>query len=103
MVKTHPEVGLEILQNLPFLPKTALHVVLYHHERWDGSGYPRGLKGEEIPMEARIFAVVDVWDALHSPRPYKEAWSEEKARQELWAQAGRTLDPRVVAAFLELV
>jgi GAF domain-containing protein len=103
VVKTHPEVGLEILQNLPFLPKTALHVVLYHHERWDGSGYPRGLKGEEIPMEARIFAVVDVWDALHSPRPYKEAWSEEKARQELWAQAGRTLDPRVVAAFLELV
>jgi putative nucleotidyltransferase with HDIG domain len=103
LVKTHPEVGLEILQSLPFLPKTALHVVLYHHERWDGSGYPKGLKGEEIPLEARIFAVVDVWDALLSPRPYKEAWPEARAREELLAQAGKTLDPGVVAAFLEII
>ena len=103
VVKTHPEVGLEILKTLPFLPQTALNVVLYHHERWDGSGYPKGLKGEEIPLEARIFAVVDVWDALLSPRPYKEAWPEERARRELLAQAGKTLDPRVVQAFLELL
>jgi putative nucleotidyltransferase with HDIG domain len=103
LVKTHPEVGLEILQSLPFLPKTALHVVLYHHERWDGSGYPKGLKGEEIPLEARIFAVVDVWDALISQRPYKGAWPEARAREELLAQAGRALDPGVVAAFLEII
>jgi putative nucleotidyltransferase with HDIG domain len=103
LVKTHPEVGLEILKDLPFFPKTALNVVLYHHERWDGSGYPKGLKGEEIPLEARIFAVVDVWDALISQRPYKVAWPEARAREELLAQAGKTLDPGVVAAFLEII
>jgi putative nucleotidyltransferase with HDIG domain len=103
LVKTHPEVGLEILKDLPFFPKTALNVVLYHHERWDGSGYLKGLKGEEIPLEARIFAVVDVWDALISQRPYKEAWPEARAREELLAQAGRALDPGVVAAFLEII
>jgi putative nucleotidyltransferase with HDIG domain len=103
LVKTHPEVGLEILQSLPFLPKTALNVVLYHHKRWDGSGYPKGLKGEEIPLEARIFAVVDVWDALISQRPYKVAWPEARAREELLAQAGKTLDLGVVAAFLEII
>ncbi|WP_347241116.1 HD domain-containing phosphohydrolase [Thermus sp.] len=103
MVKTHPEVGLEILKSLPFLPQTALNVVLYHHERFDGSGYPKGLKGEEIPLEARIFAVVDVWDALLSERPYKPAWPRERAKEELRAQAGKTLDPKVVEAFLRLV
>ncbi len=103
MVKTHPQVGLEILKDLPFFPKTALNVVLYHHERFDGSGYPKGLKGEEIPLEARIFAVVDVWDALVSQRPYKPAWPPERAREELRAQAGKGLDPKVVEAFLRLV
>ncbi|MFX5214446.1 HD domain-containing phosphohydrolase, partial [Acinetobacter baumannii] len=83
--------GLEILKNLPFLPQTALNVVLYHHERWDGSGYPRGLKREEIPLEARIFAVADVYDALLSPRPYKRAWMVEEAKKELGAQAGKGL------------
>ncbi|GAB5602935.1 hypothetical protein FJNA_14600 [Thermus sp. FJN-A] len=102
-VKTHPEVGAEILKALPFLPKTALNVVLHHHERWDGSGYPQGLKGEEIPWEARIFAVVDVWDALVSERPYKRAWPRAEALRELRAQAGKGLDPKVVEAFLELV
>ncbi|AEV17216.1 Metal dependent phosphohydrolase [Thermus sp. CCB_US3_UF1] len=103
VVRTHPEVGLEILKSLPFLPKTALNVVLYHHERWDGSGYPRGLKGEAIPFEARIFAVVDVYDALISPRPYKRAWTEEEAKAELRALAGKALDPELVGAFLELI
>ena len=103
VVKTHPEVGLEILKSLPFLPQVVLNVVLYHHERWDGSGYPRGLKGEEIPLEARIFAVVDVYDALTSERPYKRAWSPEEAQKELRAQAGRSLDPEVVEAFLRLL
>ncbi|BDG15466.1 MULTISPECIES: HD domain-containing phosphohydrolase [Thermus] len=103
VVKTHPEVGLEILRNLPFLPQTALNVVLYHHERFDGSGYPFGLKGEAIPLEARIFAVVDVYDALVSERPYKRAWTREEALEELRAQAGKSLDPEVVAKFLEIV
>ncbi|MFN4070687.1 MAG: HD domain-containing phosphohydrolase [Thermus caldifontis] len=102
-VKTHPEVGLDILKNLPFLPQTALNVVLYHHERWDGSGYPRGLKREEIPLEARIFAVADVYDALLSERPYKRAWTPEEAQRELRAQAGKGLDPKLVAVFLDLV
>ncbi|WP_022797492.1 HD domain-containing phosphohydrolase [Thermus islandicus] len=103
LVQTHPEVGLEILKDLPFFPKTALNVVLHHHERWDGSGYPKGLKGEEIPLEARIFAVADVWDALVSERPYKPAWPPERAREELRAQAGKGLDPRLVEVFLRLV
>lgn len=103
VVKTHPEVGLEILKSLPFLPKTALNVVLYHHERWDGSGYPKGLKGEAIPLEARIFAVVDVYDALLSERPYKRAWTPLEAKRELLAQAGTGLDPKVVKTFLELL
>jgi putative nucleotidyltransferase with HDIG domain len=103
VVKTHPEVGLEILRNLPFLPQTALNVVLYHHERFDGSGYPFGLKGEAIPLEARIFAVVDVYDALISERPYKRPWSKEEALEELRAQAGKGLDPEVVAKFVEII
>ncbi|WP_243028035.1 HD domain-containing phosphohydrolase [Thermus albus] len=103
VVKTHPQVGLEILKNLPFLPQTALNVVLYHHERWDGSGYPRGLKREEIPLEARIFAVADVYDALLSQRPYKRAWMVKEAKKELGAQAGKGLDPRLVAAFLDII
>ncbi|ETN88855.1 HD domain-containing phosphohydrolase [Thermus sp. NMX2.A1] len=102
VVRTHPEVGLDILKNLPFLPKTTLNVVLYHHERWDGSGYPKGLKGEEIPLEARIFAVADVYDALLSERPYKRSWTPEEAQKELGAQAGRSLDPKLVAVFLDL-
>jgi HD-GYP domain-containing protein (c-di-GMP phosphodiesterase class II) len=91
------------VRNVGFLPKTALNVVLHHHERWDGSGYPKGLKGEEIPLEARIFAVVDVWDALLSQRPYKKPWPIEEAKKELQAQAGKTLDPKVVTAFLRLL
>ncbi len=103
LVKTHPEVALDILSPLGFLPETAVNVVLYHHERWDGSGYPFGLKGEEIPLEARIFAVVDVYDALVSQRPYKEAWPRDRALEELRRGAGRTLDPKAVSAFLDLL
>jgi putative nucleotidyltransferase with HDIG domain len=103
IMKTHPEIGYEMLQGLSFLSEVALNVVRYHHERWDGSGYPRGLRGEEIPLEARIFAVVDVYDALSHARPYKEAWGSEAVHSELKAQAGKTLDPEVVRAFLELL
>ncbi|WP_018466994.1 GAF domain-containing protein [Calidithermus timidus] len=103
IMKTHPQIGYEMLQALSFLPEVALNVVRYHHERWDGSGYPLGLRGEEIPLEARIFAVVDVYDALSHARPYKEAWDPEAVRSELEAQAGKTLDPEVVRAFLDLL
>lgn len=74
-----------------------------HHEKWDGSGYPRGLKGEEIPLAARLFAVVDVWDAVRSERPYSAAWSSEESLEYLSSIAGTHLDPRLTAAFIELL
>jgi HD-GYP domain-containing protein (c-di-GMP phosphodiesterase class II) len=81
----------------------ALTIPHYHHERWDGSGYPEGLSGEEIPLPARIFAVVDVWDALTSDRPYRPAWSKAKTTDYLKREAGRLLDPDVVENFLVLL
>jgi HD-GYP domain-containing protein (c-di-GMP phosphodiesterase class II) len=102
VVKTHPELGYEVLSRVPFLSQGALEVVLYHHEHWDGSGYPRGLKGEEIPLFARVFAVVDVWDALVSERPYKPAYEPKRAEAELKAMAGKKLDPRLVELFLAM-
>ncbi|APD10434.1 MULTISPECIES: HD-GYP domain-containing protein [Thermus] len=102
LVKTHPELGYEVLARVPFLSQAALEVVLYHHEHWDGTGYPRGLKGEEIPLHVRVFAVADVWDALVSPRPYKPAYDPKRAEKELRAMAGKKLDPRLVQLFLTL-
>ncbi|MDR7542951.1 MAG: HD domain-containing phosphohydrolase, partial [Armatimonadota bacterium] len=74
-----------------------------HHEKWDGTGYPRGLKGEQIPLAAHIFAVVDVWDALRTDRPYRAGWSDARARRYLRAEAGRHFDPAVVEAFLQML
>ncbi|MEW5720947.1 MAG: HD domain-containing phosphohydrolase, partial [Chloroflexota bacterium] len=74
-----------------------------HHEKWDGSGYPRGLQGEQIPLSARIFAIIDVWDALSSDRPYRKAWGEERVREHIRAQSGIHFEPRVVEAFLEML
>jgi HD-GYP domain-containing protein (c-di-GMP phosphodiesterase class II) len=74
-----------------------------HHERWDGTGYPRKLKGEEIPLAARLFAVVDVFDALTSNRPYRKAWSKEKALQYLQEQSGKHFFPEAVRAFTEML
>ncbi|NIO10472.1 MAG: hypothetical protein GTO40_21675, partial [Deltaproteobacteria bacterium] len=73
---------------IPYL-RPALDIPYCHHEKWDGSGYPRGLKGDQIPLSARIFAVVDVWDALSSDRPYRDAWPEEKVHQYIEEQAGK--------------
>ncbi len=100
IVRQHPQYAYDMLSPVTYL-RPALHIPYCHHERWDGTGYPRGLKGEQIPMAARIFAVVDVWDALTSSRPYRNAWDEEKARQHLQEQAGQQFDSRVVWAFLK--
>jgi putative two-component system response regulator len=83
--------------------RPALDIPYCHHEKWDGTGYPRGLKGEEIPLAARIFAVVDVWDALRSDRPYRQGWSIEKIRKHLQAESGRHFDPHVVTTFLQII
>ena len=96
----HAQFGAGLAASIPTLPHLARQVILHHHERWDGKGYPDGLVGEAIPLVARIFSVVDVYDALVSVRPYKLAWSAEKARAELLRQAGRQFDPLVVRTFL---
>ncbi len=102
VMRRHVEAGYRVALQLPFLPKETLQTILYHHERWDGVGYPHGLAGTEIPLSARIFSVCDVYDTLTSVRPYKPAWSHEDALTELQAQAGRQFDPAVVQAFVLL-
>jgi len=100
-MRKHPEYAYNLLSPISFL-RLALDIPYCHHEKWDSTGYPRGLKGEEIPLAARIFAVVDVWDALTSDRPYRKAWSEEKARAYIREQAGQHFDPKIVETFLNL-
>lgn len=101
IIKTHTTIGAELLSGgRSELSRVAERIAKSHHERWDGTGYPEGLKAEEIPLEGRIVAVVDVFDALTSERPYKRAWPLEEALAEIRAQAGRQFDPRVVQAFL---
>ena len=102
-VREHPVVGYGILEDLHFLPLETLQVVRYHQERTDGSGYPDGLYGPEIPYLARLFAVAEVYDALISTRPYKPPWSHAEAVAELEAQSGRTLDAEIVAAFMRVL
>ncbi|MCS7259838.1 MAG: HD domain-containing protein [Anaerolineae bacterium] len=100
IMRKHPEYAYELLSRFAFL-RPALDIPYCHHERWDGTGYPRGLKGEEIPLAARIFAVVDVWDALRSDRPYRAALSWEQAYTLIKGQTGTHFDPEVVRVFLE--
>lgn len=100
VMKKHPEFAWELLRGIGFL-SSALEIPFCHHERWDGSGYPRGLQGEDIPLPARIFAVIDVYDALTSDRPYRMAWTHEEALAYIDSQAGVQFDPVVVRAFLE--
>ena len=101
-MRHHPVLGHELLKDVPGLGG-AMAVVRSHHERWDGGGYPDGLAGAAIPLLARIFAVVDVYDALRSDRPYRAAWPEDEVRAHLAAERGRQLDPEVVDAFLDLL
>jgi HD-GYP domain-containing protein (c-di-GMP phosphodiesterase class II) len=100
VMRQHPQYAYDMLTPISYL-RRALDIPYAHHEWWDGTGYPRGLSGERIPVAARIFAVVDVWDALTSTRPYRAAWSEQEALDYIQAGSGSHFDPRVVTAFLE--
>jgi PAS domain S-box-containing protein len=102
IMRQHPVYAYKLLSPIADL-RLALDIPYCHHEKWDGSGYPRGLKGEEIPLVARIFAVVDVWDALCSDRHYRPAWPEDKAFEYLLEQSGKHFDPEVVKAFLRVL
>jgi HD-GYP domain-containing protein (c-di-GMP phosphodiesterase class II) len=102
IMRLHPVYAYEMLSHIIYL-KRSLDIPYCHHEKWDGTGYPRGLKGEEIPLAARIFAVVDVWDATTSDRPYRAAWSKEKAKAFLLEQSGKYFDPNIVSVFLSLI
>ena len=103
VMRNHAERGYEIAHRLSGLMPTTLEVIRSHHERWDGSGYPDGLRGTAIPLAARIFAVCDVYDALTHVRPYKDAWTHDAAVAEIRAKSGTHFDPAVVEAFLALV
>ena len=100
IMRKHPEFAYELISPIEYL-WPALDIPYCHHEKWDGSGYPRGLKGEEIPLAARIFSIVDVWDALTSDRPYRNAWPAEKAIQYVREQKGKHFDPHVMDLFLK--
>ena len=102
IMRKHPQLAYDMLYPIEYL-HPALDIPYSHHEKWDGSGYPRGLKGEEIPMSARLFAVADVWDALTSDRPYRAAWSEEEALHYIREQSGKHFDPNVVELFFKVV
>ncbi len=101
LIQKHPDYAHEMLSPIKFL-LPALDIPYCHHERWDGSGYPRGLKGEEIPFAARIFTVIDVWDALVSDRPYRKGLEPEGVKKSISDESGIHFDPRVVDAFLRL-
>jgi HD-GYP domain-containing protein (c-di-GMP phosphodiesterase class II) len=101
LMRLHPDIGVRILAGIPFL-KDALEIVRSHHERWDGKGYPRGLKGEDIPLGARVFAVADSFDAMTSDRPYRSAMSIEAALEELEAGSGGQFWPPAVEAFVSI-
>ena len=98
----HPQFAYNMLYPIEYL-RMALDIPLNHHEKWDGTGYPHGLKGEEIPVAARLFTIVDVWDALTSDRPYRAAWSHEEALAYIREQSGRHFDPQIVDLFFKVI
>ena len=100
-IEQHPLYAYDLIYPIKFL-RPAINIPYCHHECWDGSGYPRGLAGNQIPLEARIFAIIDVWDALRSDRPYRKAWSEAKTINYIREQSGKHFDPKVVDKFLEI-
>jgi HD-GYP domain-containing protein (c-di-GMP phosphodiesterase class II) len=103
LMRNHPAYAYKLLSPIRYLRSAALDIPYCHHEKWDGNGYPRGLKGEEIPFAARLFAVVDVWDALTSSRPYRPGWNEVQAREYIRSQAGKYFDPKIVDLFFQVL
>jgi len=102
VMRKHPIFAFELLSPIVYL-HPALDIPYCHHEKWDGSGYPRGLKGEQIPLAARLFAIVDVWDALRSDRPYRQSWSKEKVIEHIQSLSGTHFDPKAVELFLNMM
>jgi HD-GYP domain-containing protein (c-di-GMP phosphodiesterase class II) len=101
-MRQHPQLAYNMLYPIEYL-RPAMDIPFCHHEKWDGTGYPRGLQGEQIPLAARLFAIVDVWDALTSDRPYRKAWEREKVLTYIKEESGKHFDPNVVEAFLQLI
>ena len=101
-MRRHPQLAYDMLHPIEYL-RPALDIPFCHHEKWDGTGYPRKLKGNEIPLAARIFAIVDVWDAVTSDRPYRPAWQKEVALMYLQEQSGKHFDPQVVELFFKII
>lgn len=101
-MRKHPQFAYDMLQNVEYL-RPALEIPFCHHEKWDGTGYPRGLKGEAIPVPARLFAIVDVWDALRSDRPYRPAWTKEQALAYIRDESGKHFDPQLVELFFKVI
>jgi PAS domain S-box-containing protein/putative nucleotidyltransferase with HDIG domain len=102
IMREHPTFAVDLISPIEYL-RPALDIPQYHHERWDGSGYPQGLKGDQIPLAARIFAIADVMDALCSDRPYREAWPRKKALAYIRKQSGKHFDPQVVEVFFQML
>jgi putative two-component system response regulator len=102
IMRRHPQLAYDMLYPVEYL-RPALDIPYCHHEKWDGSGYPRGLKGDEIPLGARLFAVIDVWDALTSDRPYRRAWTNENALAYIKEQSGKHFDPEIVDLFFKVI
>ena len=101
-MRRHPEYAYNLPEPIEYL-RPVLDIPYCHHEKWEGSGYPRGCKGDEIPLVARIFAIVDAWDALRSDRPYRKAWDTERSYRHVQGLAGKHFDPQVVSVFLKVV
>jgi HD-GYP domain-containing protein (c-di-GMP phosphodiesterase class II) len=102
LIHLHPQFAYDMLSQIDFLGP-ALDIPYCHHEKWDGTGYPRGLKGEEIPMAARLFSIVDVWDALSFDRPYRPAWPKQKIWAHIRQQAGTQFDPQLAELFIQML
>jgi putative two-component system response regulator len=103
-MRTHPQIGADIIgEHRSTVLRLAREIAWCHHEKWDGSGYPRGLAGDAIPMSARIVAIADVFDALTTARPYKRAWTVEAAVDQLRQDAGRHFDPQLIELFMGIL
>ena len=102
LIQKHPQYAYDMLKRIDFL-LPAIDIPYCHHEKWDGTGYPRKLKGEDIPLAARLFAIVDVWDAVTSDRPYRPAWTKETALTYIHEQSGKHFDPQVVETFFKVI